>query len=127
MIQHFFHCMLWMWVSVEDRCDYDYSEWLGPGYKEKQKLPLKVSTHIGAPHACWLDDTLMQFIENHAFAVKDEAQKVPLLADILKGMQVFYIDRTSGDAAVKQIIEKQEAVEKDHIIGLRQCFRSRGY
>lgn len=33
---------------IED--DYDYSEWLGPDYKEKQELPIKVSTHIGAPH-----------------------------------------------------------------------------
>ena len=28
-------------------------------------------------------------------------------------MQPFYIDRKGGDDAVKQIIEKQEAIEKD--------------
>ena len=39
--------------------DFDYSEWLGEGYREKQVLPKKISTYIGAPHASWVDDTVM--------------------------------------------------------------------
>ena len=38
---------------------------------------------------------------------------MPILGGILLGMQAFYIDRTSGEVAVQQIIAKQEAIEKD--------------
>ena len=92
--------------KIVDADDFDYSEWLGPGYKDKQELPLKVSTHIGAPHSCWLDDTVTQTVENHAFCVKAEGEKVPILYGILLGMQAFYIDRTSGEEAVKKITDK---------------------
>ena len=77
---------MWIWVTKVDLDDFDYSEWLGPGYKEKQELPVKIATHIGAPHACWLDVTLMQYIENHAFCAKKEAEKAPLLKDIIGPM-----------------------------------------
>ena len=80
--------------------DYDYSPWLGPDYKEKQVLPVKVATHIAAPHSSYLDSTLTQYVENHAFCIKREAEKAFLLKDILGPMQVFYIDRSAGDEAV---------------------------
>ena len=48
----------------------------------------------------------MQYVENHAFCIKKEAEKVPLLKDIIGPMQVFYIDRKAGDDAVKMIIAK---------------------
>ena len=70
---YFYHIALSLYVTKIDLDDYDYTEWLGPGYKEKQELPNKIATHIGAPHACWLDDSLMQYFENHAFCVKAEA------------------------------------------------------
>ena len=38
---------------------------------------------------------------------------MPVLCGILLGMQAFFIDRTSGEVAVQQIIDKQEAIEKD--------------
>ena len=95
-----------MRVKMIDRSDYDYSTWLGPNYKENQKLPIKVATHIAAPHASYLDNTLTQYVENHAFCIKAETEKVPLIRDILGPMQVFYIDRNAGDEVVKQIIER---------------------
>ena len=95
------------------RLDYDYSEWLGPGYKEKQELPAKAGTLIVAPHTCWMDTIVPGGIYRPAFCVKAEGEKVPVLYGILLGMQAFYIDRTSGDAAVKAITAKQEAIEKD--------------
>ena len=86
--------------SLEEKDDYDYTEWLGPGYKEKQVLPAKVATHIGAPHSSWLDDTVTLIFETHTFCVKHEAENLPVLSGILHGNQSFYIDRTSGDVAV---------------------------
>ena len=109
----FFHMTLNVKVERIRADDFDYSEWLGPGYKEKQELPAKVSTHIAAPHASWLDTVVMQYFENHAFAVKKEAEKNVIVRNFLAPMQVFYIDRKAGDQAVNEIIEKQEAVEKD--------------
>ena len=40
-----------------------------------------------------------------AFCVKAEGENVPVLGGILLGMQAFFIDRTSGDLAVKKISE----------------------
>ena len=74
-----------MFVTLEELNDYDYSEWLGPGYKEKQVLPDKVVTHIGAPHSHWCDDTVTLKFENHTFCVKAEGENVPVLSGILHG------------------------------------------
>ena len=82
----FFHVTLNVKVDRISADDFDYTEWLGPGYKEKQELPKKVSTHIGAPHACWLDTVIMQYFENHAFAVKAEAGKVAIIRAFLDPM-----------------------------------------
>ena len=112
-INHILHILIQAWVTKIDIDDFDYTEWLGPGYKETQVLPSKVATHIGAPHVSSFDDTLQQFIENHAFCIKVEAKKVPFLSSILEQMQVFYISRNAGEDAVQQIIAKQEAVEND--------------
>ena len=100
-------------VSLEEIDDFDYSEWLGPGYKEKQVLPAQIATHVGAPHSCWLDTTVTLVFENHTFCVKKEGENVPVLSGILHGNQSFFIDRTSGDVAVQQIRERQDAGEKD--------------
>merc|ERR1711920_605542 len=93
--------------------DFDYTEWLGPGYKEKQELPKKVSTCLIAPHVCWMDTIIPGGIHQPAFCVKEEGKNVPILCGILLGMQAFFIDRTSGEVAVQQIIDKQRAIEKD--------------
>ena len=77
--------------------EFDYSEWLGPDYKEKQELPNKVSTIIVAPHSCWMDTIVPGGVYMPAFCVKKEGEKVPVLYGILLGAQAFYIDRTSGD------------------------------
>ena len=42
--------MLNTWVTFSDLDDFDYSYWLGPDYKTKQKLPKNVSTIVAAPH-----------------------------------------------------------------------------
>ena len=57
-----------------------------------------MATHIAAPHSSYLDSTLTQYVENHAFCIKREAEKA--LKHILGPMQVFYIDRSAGDEAV---------------------------
>ena len=59
-----------MFLKFEELDDYDYSEWLGPKYREEQVLPEKIATHIGAPHSCWLDDTVTLAFENHSFGTK---------------------------------------------------------
>ena len=69
---YFFMIAVNMRVKMVDRNDFDYSPWLGPKYKENQKLPIKVATHIAAPHASYLDTTLTQYVENHAFCSKAE-------------------------------------------------------
>ena len=89
-----------MFIKLVELDDYDYSEWLGPNYKDKQVLPEKVATHIGAPHSCWLDDTVTLAFENHSFCTKKEGENVPVLSGILHGNQSFFIDRTSGEKAV---------------------------
>ena len=80
---------------------FDYTEWLGPGYKESQKLPAKIGSIIVAPHICWMDTIVIGGVFRPAFCVKADGAKVPVLFGILLGMQAFYIDRTSGDLAVE--------------------------
>ncbi len=113
MIATYFHWALFAWINTDYLEDYGYTEWLGPGYKEKQVLPLKVSTWIGAPHSSWLDTAMPQYVEDHAFAVKKETKQVPLLRDMFSQMQCIYIDRTAGQEAVDQILARQAAIEKD--------------
>ena len=74
-----------MFIKFEELDDIDYSEWLGPGYKEKQVLPQKIATHIGAPHSVWLDTTVTLAFENHSFCTKKEAENVPVFSGILHG------------------------------------------
>ena len=100
-LNHLMHLCVNAWIVRIDLDDFDYSPWLGKGYKESQELPKKTATYIGAPHASWMDDTLQQIFEQHAFCIKAEAKKVPGVADLVAVMQPFYIDRKAGDDAVK--------------------------
>ena len=74
-----------MVMFKEDLDDYDYSEWLGPNYKETQELPQKVSTIIIAPHTCWIETIICGGIHQPAFCVKKEGEKVPVLRGIMYG------------------------------------------
>ena len=84
-----------MW-QFDVELDYDYTEWLGPDYKNKQQLPKAVSMIIIAPHTTWPDTIIPGGVHNPCFCVKAESASVPVLAGILKGQQGFYIDRSDG-------------------------------
>ena len=112
-MQYILFFVHFMKVSHIVNKEFDYTEWLGPGYKESQKLPAKSGTIIVSPHSCWMDTIVIGGVFRPAFCVKAEGAKVPVLCGILLGMQAFFIDRTSGDVAVQQIIEKQTAIEED--------------
>ena len=112
-MQYILFLVHFMRVSHIVNKKFDYTEWLGPGYKESQKLPAKIGSIIVAPHICWMDTIVIGGVFRPAFCVKADGAKVPVLFGILLGMQAFYIDRTSGDLAVEQIKEKQKAIEED--------------
>ena len=97
--------------------DFDYSEYLGDGYKETQQLPPKASTVV-ANHQCWLDSLILICTPLFpGFAAKVETKKVWVLASLIDALQSLYISRGGTDEErqqiIKDIIARQELVEAD--------------
>ena len=62
--------------------DFDYSEYLGPNYKNTQKLPKKASIVV-ANHQSWLDSPVLISTLLPGFTTSAEARSVPILKDMV--------------------------------------------
>lgn len=92
-----------LWVIINIACgfrmvpkavEYDYSYYLGPNYKQNQKLPANVST-IVMNHSHWVENIVMVYLEFCGFVIKAEVEKIPMLASVLAGLNCFYVQRTA--------------------------------
>ena len=89
--------------------DYDYSFYLGPGYKSSQKLPKKVST-IVMNHQNWLDNLIAVVYYHPAFLIKADVKKAPVVNTTLAGLEVTYVERTATkeqrEKSIQEIIDR---------------------
>jgi len=96
--------------------DYDYTEYLGPNYKQDPKKSPFTST-IVSNHVTWMDSIIMARVFSPSFTPKMELKKAPLLGTLGMCLNNIWMPRGRSDeakkAALDAIIERQEIVEKD--------------
>ena len=90
--------------------DFDYTPFLGPGYKETQIPPKYLST-IVSNHASWLDVPILISHFKAAFASKKNFRKIPIFGLIVQALGCIFISRGASqekrDKIVQQIGERQ--------------------
>ena len=96
---------------------YDYEYYLGKDYQEAQKKVRRAPTVV-ANHQSWIDNMiLVSGPLSPGMAAKAETKKVWVLYSMIKFTQGIFINRggtkEEREQQIKQIIERQEAVEKD--------------
>ena len=110
--------MLWLGgIRVTSKqMDYDYTEYLGPDYKNDPKKSPFVST-IVSNHISWMDSIIMARVFSPSFTAKVELKTAPLLGTLGKCLNNIWMPRGRSDEAKKEaleaIIERQNTVEKD--------------
>ena len=94
--------------------DLDYSEYLGPDYKNTQKKIKRTST-IVCNHVSWLDAVVLIKNIRPAFAPSQEFSNVPLLSTLINSIDSIYIPRGGTEEkkakALMAIRDRQELIE----------------
>lgn len=94
--------------------DFDYTPFLGPGYKETQIPPKHLST-IVSNHSSWLDVPILISHFKAAFASKKNFRKIPIFGLIVQALGCIFISRGASqekrDKIVQQIGERQQEIE----------------
>lgn len=91
-----FFCLLlllttgcWSWRTS---IDFDYSPYLGEGYKANIKGPNNVSTYV-CNHSGWVDIVAMVCYFRPAFAAKKALKKVPFFGRLVQALGCILISR----------------------------------
>ena len=87
------------------KLDFDYSEYLGPDYKETMKLPKHIST-IVSNHSSWFDPLLLNNIFGCGFAAKKEIKNVPVGGVIAMALGSIFISRGGSPEELQKIVEE---------------------
>lgn len=112
-------CSFYLFVcGMRSSCkqvDVDYSFYLGPDYKEKEKKVPHVST-IVCNHVSFLDPVVLIKMLQPAFAPSVEFSKVPIVSNLIDAIDSIYIPR-GGSAenrakALEAIRNRQELIEE---------------
>lgn len=102
--------------SSRKKVDFDYSEYLGPNYKESTPLPKKVSTLV-CNHSTWVDTTMLFQYFRHSFVSKKSVINAPVMGIVGQAMGCVFIPRGASqeirDGIVLQIGERQRQVEEN--------------
>lgn len=92
----------WSWKT---QVDYDYSEYLGVGYKANViGGPKHVSTYV-CNHTGWVDIATMISYFRPAFAAKKALRKVPFMGTLVQALGCIFISRGGT------LIERNKIVE----------------
>lgn len=96
------------------KLDFDYSEYLGPDYKETMKLPKKIST-IVSNHSSWFDPLLLNNIFACGFVAKREVKTAPVGGVIAMALGSIFISRGGSPEELQKIVdeidERQRMIE----------------
>lgn len=85
--------------------EYDYSEYLGPDYKNDAQ-PDKVST-ITSNHSSWLDIIILVAGRyGPSFASKKSLRKKPIIGLLTASLQSIFINRGASEEQRQQIIQQ---------------------
>ena len=78
--------------STKYKVDFDYTEYLGEGYKENFKEISKVPTMI-CNHVSWLDTQILLKYFNLSFTLAKPFKKVPLFGTLAQTIDTIFIER----------------------------------
>lgn len=100
------------------KIEYDYSQYLGPDYKDKQVLPKHIST-IVSNHSAWIDTLMIHQMYGCAFAAKKELKYVPLAGLVFQALNIIFISREASHEVLNQVVaqidERQKQIEEEGI------------
>jgi Acyltransferase len=91
----------WSWRT---EVDFDYSEYLGVGYKANTIGPKYISTYV-ANHTGWADIVAMICYFRPAFAAKKALKKVPLIGLLTSALGCIFISRGGTIDERNRIVE----------------------
>jgi len=99
--------ILWQafyWVT-DEYVDADYSEYLGPDYREKMKPIKKVST-IVSNHVSFMDVIIMVASDlQPAFTPSIKFKNAPLLSSAANALQSIWVARGANPEEKEQIVQ----------------------
>lgn len=102
-------------VSVK-HLDSDYTEYLGPKYKEEEKTSPYTST-IVSNHVSWLDSAILIRHFSPSLTPTKGLKKVPLVGTILHCINSVWIPRGKSEEdkqkALDAIVDRQKVVEQN--------------
>lgn len=68
-------------------------------------------------HQSWIDNIIAVILFQPAFLIKAEIKKVPIVNEVLAGLEVGYVERQATkeqrEAAIEEIIQRQKLIESD--------------
>lgn len=95
-----------MWVFVSGFCcteqievDADYSEYLGPDYKEKYDKEIKKTSTIISNHVTQHDSMIITQFMNNSFACDISFKTMPLMGSLALMVDAIFVPRGGSDAA----------------------------
>lgn len=101
-------------VTHTEKKEYDYSFYLGPGYKDKMKPYKKCSTII-SNHVSWVDTQNLYQYYDLAFALDAGFINVPLMGKLGQMVDSIFIPRGGTEekrlAALNAIKDRQQLIE----------------
>tara|TARA_B110000285_G_C15084382_1_gene595308 strand:+ start:547 stop:987 length:441 start_codon:yes stop_codon:yes gene_type:complete len=104
-----------IFVTHTDKKEYDYSYYLGPGYKDKMKSYKKCST-IVSNHVSWVDTQNIYQFHDVAFALDAGFVNVPLMGKLGAMVDSIFIPRGGTEekrlAALNAIKDRQTLIEE---------------
>ena len=91
-------------TTIED-VDADYSEWLGPDYKEKYDKSLKMTGTMISNHVTQHDAMMITQFLNNSFACDVSFKKVPMMGGLAVAADAIFVPRAGSDEARQKIME----------------------
>ena len=112
-----------IWVFISGFCctdlidvDADYSEYLGPDYKEKYDKDIKATSTIICNHVTQHDSMIITQFLNNSFACDISFKTMPLMGPLARMVDAIFVPRGGSEEARQQIIdiitERQTTIEE---------------
>jgi 1-acyl-sn-glycerol-3-phosphate acyltransferase len=121
MIASMFHIVTWLYLLIAGvstkvtELENDYTYYLGPNYKEKERKIKRVST-IVSNHVSWIDPVVLIKTIQPAFSPSSEFRNIPVLNKLIDTLDSIYIPRGGSEEnkakALKAIGDRQKLIEE---------------
>ena len=97
-----------MWVFLAGFCctslievDADYSEYLGPDYKEKYDKTLKMTGTLISNHVTQHDSMMITQFINNSFACDVSFKKIPMMGSLATMVDAIFVPRAGTEESRK--------------------------